>query len=288
MTAVPTLQVKGASPLRYPGGKSALSGFLASTIAQMGLRRPTTYVEPYAGGAGAALALLQSGAVQSVVINDADPAIYAFWLAAVYQNGDFRDLLDRTPVTLREWHRQREIYRERDTSNSLQLGFATFFLNRTNRSGVLNAGVIGGQKQSGRYKVDARFNKTDLLKRVSLLGDFSSSIRVSGLDGRTVIREHIRLKRSFIYADPPYYDKGSFLYKNSFTHEDHALLASALNSNPDANWLLTYDNAAEIRELYAGRHTKLFDLSYSAHRSGKMTELMIASDKVAQALSAKG
>ncbi|HAM20689.1 MAG: DNA adenine methylase [Candidatus Phosphoribacter baldrii] len=285
MTAVPTHQVKGASPLRYPGGKSALSGFLASTIAKMGLRRPTTYVEPYAGGAGAALTLLQSGTVQSLVINDADPAIYAFWAAAVHQNREFRDLIHETPVTLQEWHRQREIYRERDYNKALQLGFATFFLNRTNRSGVLNAGVIGGQKQAGRYKVDARFNKEDLLRRVALLEDFGPSIRVSGLDGRSVIREHIRLKRSFIYADPPYYDKGSFLYKNSFTREDHALLASLLNSNPHANWLLTYDNATDIRALYAGRHTKLFDLSYSAHRSGKMTELMIASDKVAQALA---
>lgn len=285
MIAVPTLQVKGASPLRYPGGKSALSGFLASTITTMGLRRPTTYVEPYAGGAGAALTLLQAGTVQNVVINDADPAIYAFWSAAVTQNRQFCELLNDTPVTLQEWHRQREIYRERDSTKILQLGFATFFLNRTNRSGVLNAGVIGGQKQSGSYKVDARFNKVELLRRISLLGDFSSSIRISGQDGRAVIREHIRLKRSFIYADPPYYDKGSFLYKNAFTHDDHALLASLLNSHPSANWLLTYDNAPEIRTLYCDRHCRLFDLTYSAHRSGKITELMIASDKVAQALS---
>lgn len=286
MTAVPTLQVKGASPLRYPGGKSALSGFLANSITTMGLRRPTTYVEPYAGGAGAALTLLQTGTVQNIVINDADPAIYAFWSAAVHQNRQFRDLVHETPVTLQEWHRQREIYRERDANKVLQLGFATFFLNRTNRSGVLNAGVIGGQKQAGQYRVDARFNRNELLKRLSRLGESSDSIRVSSLDGRVVIREHIRLKRSFIYADPPYYEKGSFLYKNAFTHDDHALLASLLNSHPDGNWLLTYDNATEIRTLYADRHCKPFDLSYSAHRSGRMTELMIASDKVAQAIGA--
>lgn len=277
-------QVKDASPLRYPGGKSALTGTLANLIEGADMRRPITYVEPYAGGAGAALSLLRRGIVQRLVINDADPAVYAFWHSCVRSNDEFQTKILDTAVTIQEWARQREIYREKDTGNLFKLGFATFFLNRTNRSGVLNAGVIGGQSQSGQYLIDARFNKQELLDRVRRIGQSSASITVSNEDGINVIRRHVRLRRSFIYADPPYFAKGAFLYKNSFGRADHFRLARLLNAYPEANWVLSYDNVPEIRSLYCERKVFEFDLHYSAHRNGPMRELFIPSHKLARLL----
>lgn len=268
------------TPLRYPGGKTRLAGFLEYLLDRPQWRRGT-YVEPYAGGAGAALSLLHSGVVSRVVINDLDPCIHAFWKSAVQESAALLDLLDRTPLTIHEWERQRDIYRQRDQTDHVRLGFATFYLNRTNRSGVMNAGVIGGKAQQGTYKIDARYNKLELSARIRWLGDNASRIRVSNQDGLHVIRKHTELKTSFCYIDPPYYEKGSFLYLNSFANSHHAELASTLRDARAGRWVLTYDDVPEIRRLYRGMFQGTFDLPYSAHAISKTRERMVLSDSVA-------
>lgn len=283
MIDVSVKRVHGASPLRYPGGKSALSDFLSGTIQSLGLETPT-YVEPYAGGAGAAIALLDRGIVSDIVINDFDPAIFAFWDAVVNHNEEFLDLFDSIEVTLDEWKRQKEIYRSGSANDTLTLGFATYFLNRTNRSGVLNAGVIGGQKQDGTYTVSARFNKSALRPRLKWLGNVAENIAVTQRDGLNCIADHLHQDNSLIYADPPYFEKGSYLYLNAFEQQDHEDLAQLLNSRPDAHWILSYDNVPEIRDLYMERFQQTFQLNYSAHRTGKTSELLVASVPVVNAL----
>lgn len=265
------------SPLRYPGGKSALYVPFRSLLRANGLTSGT-YVEPYAGGGGAALALLVTGQVQRIVINDLDPAIYAFWHAAVRETAAFSRLIENAILDLREWSRQREIYLTAAKDDYLRLGFATFYLNRTNRSGALNGGVIGGQKQTGRYKIDARFNKATLLERVRLIGIHSNRISISNVDGLSVIRAFADDCQVFIYADPPYFDKSSSLYLNAFTEQNHVTLADTLNSLTTLKWLLTYDNVTKVHELYAERRREVISLNYSAHRVLKAHEVMIYSD----------
>jgi DNA adenine methylase len=270
-------QVKDASPLRYPGGKSAMTDFLAKTMSSLDLHG-ATYVEPYAGGAGAALALLERGDVSRIVINDLDRALFAVWESIVNDTEAFLRLVVDTPVTLDTWDEQKRIYKDGTQVGTLELGFATFFLNRTNRSGVLNAGVIGGRAQAGTYRIDARYNKITLAARIERIGAKSRQIDVTNQDGLDVIRTHIDNSNSFIYADPPYFDKGSFLYLNAFGAEDHKALSNVLNAAPNGNWLLSYDNAPEIVNLYPKRFQDTFALNYSAHRNEKAKELLIASD----------
>ena len=265
------------SPLRYPGGKSALYVPLRSLLRINGLTSGT-YVEPYAGGAGAALALLVTGQVQRIVINDLDPAIYAFWYAAVRETAAFSRLIEDAVLDLREWSRQKEIYFTAARDDYLRLGFATFYLNRTNRSGALNGGVIGGQKQVGRYKIDARFNKATLLERVRLIGIHANRIRVSNVDGLSVIKDFVDDQQAFVYADPPYFDRSGSLYLNSFTDENHVALAATLNSLTTLNWLLTYDDVTRVHELYTERRREVISLNYSAHRVLKTHEVMVYSD----------
>lgn len=269
------------TPLRYPGGKARLAGFLEHLLDRTHWRR-ATYVEPYAGGAGAALSLLHAGVVGRIVINDLDPCVFAFWHAAVNNSPGLLGLLEQAPLTLSEWQRQREIYRRRDTSNLLELGFATFYLNRTNRSGVMNAGVIGGKAQAGRYKLDARFNKLELRSRLEWIGDNAQHIQVSNLDGLNVIRRHVKMKKTFCYIDPPYFEKGSFLYMNSFVQQNHADLSDLLRVARGARWVLTYDDVPEIRRLYRGMFQGTFDLPYSAHVVTRTKERMVLSDSVAE------
>lgn len=271
------------TPLRYPGGKTRLAGFLRKVIELDG-SPARTYVEPYAGGGGAALSLLHDQVVDRVVINDLDPCMWAFWTSVVNNNTQFLKIFDETPVTLAEWHRQREVYRRRDHTDLsvLRLGFATFFLNRTNRSGIMNAGVIGGQKQVGTYKIDARFNREELRRKIKWIGTVRSKIQVENRDGVALLAETLENSMSFAYIDPPYFEKGSFLYMNSFEENDHALLATLLRDSREARWVLTYDDVPAIRKLYRGFYQGIFRLPYSAHTASNADERMVLSDRVAE------
>lgn len=267
-----------ASPLRYPGGKATLATFFETTINALGLNKPT-YVEPYAGGAGAGLELLLRGVVGMVVINDLDPAIHACWKAMVKDTDGFLGLLERTPLTVEEWVAQREIYRRRQDPDvdPLALGFATFYLNRTSRSGVLGAGVIGGFAQAGTYKIDARCDKAVLKARIERLAELRGKIRITKRDGAARLREYLPKDNVFAYVDPPYVAKGSSLYMSAFEEEDHVELARVLNGHSNRNWVLTYDVADLIRSLYKARDVSEFRLLYSAHLRGPKDELKRAS-----------
>lgn len=265
------------SPLRYPGGKAALYSRLRKIIRDMDLAG-CTYVEPYAGGVGAGLSLLVTGQVERVVINDLDPAIHAFWATLQAEPSFLVDRIRRIPLDVTEWRRQREVYLTADTTDLAALGFATFYLNRTNRSGVLNGGPIGGLDQTGNYKIDARFNRDGLEERIRILSLYSDSMIATSRDGIEVIAEYAARDDTFIYADPPYFEKAGTLYMNAFTQGNHEALAEVLNRVADRPWILTYDNAPQVKTLYADRRLREFELNYSAHRVTKAIEVAVLSD----------
>lgn len=271
------LGVKWTSPLRYPGGKARLSAFFADAMDAAGMQS-VTYVEPFAGGAGAGLTLLLSGRVERVVINDLDPAVHSFWWSIKHHNDEFARRIESVPLDLDEWRRQREIYKAADGRDPLALGFAFFYLNRTNRSGVLHAGVIGGLAQAGTYKIDARFNREELAQRVTTIGKVADQLVLTFDDGRRSVEKWASGPNTFLYVDPPYVEAGGSLYLNAFDARDHADLAVTLNAHSGDSWLLTYDDAPLIRSLYANRAVFDYELNYSAHRVGRARELLISSD----------
>jgi DNA adenine methylase len=215
------------------------------------------------------------------VINDLDPAIYAFWSMLVRDPEMLIKKIGQAKLSVREWKRQREVYRECDLGDIDALGFATFYLNRTNRSGVLNGGPIGGLDQSGSYKIDARFNRGELIERVRVLGLYADKIAVERRDGAEIIAKYGTKRDTFVYADPPYFEKAGSLYLNAFKDEDHRQLAAILNKKAAGSWLLTYDDVPRVHELYADRRRRTFSLHYSAHRVTKATEIAVLSDAIA-------
>lgn len=267
------------SPLRYPGGKTSLFPFFDKVIKENKLEN-VTYIEPFAGGAGAALALLFLEKVDKIVINDLDKAIYSFWKSAIFHSEAFIKKINKTPVTIKEWRKQKAIYKN-PRSNQFDKGFAAFYLNRTNRSGILEGGPIGGIKQNGRWKIDARFNKNNLCERIYQLALYKNRISVFNKDGILLIKEYLNKENTFIYLDPPYFEKGATLYLNHYKKNNHQALADRLNRNSDAFWLLTYDSKKEIRSLYSKRRIVDFSLNYNAYKSCKGKEIMIFSDALA-------
>ncbi len=269
------VRMRFASPLRYPGGKASLTGVL-SEIRRLNALRDYAVAEPFAGGAGASLSLLYCGETPKIHINDLDPAIHAFWQSAVYDTEALLSLLDERPVSVDEWKRQRDIYRTGGTSR-LEVGFAAFYLNRCNRSGIIkNGGVIGGLDQGGQWKIGARFTKPTLRKRLERVAARREEISVTGLDGIKFI-ETLDQASTMYFIDPPYYGKGSRLYLNVPLPDYHERLAAKLRGMGDlAVWVLTYDDCPEVRELYeAWANVQSFSLSYSASERRQGEEILI-------------
>lgn len=268
--------MKTSSPLRYPGGKSAMADLLGKIRSLNGLG-DRAIAEPFAGGAGASLTLLYLEETHEVFVNDADPAIHDFWWTLVNRPRLFLDKLATAHVSMDEWHRQRGIYRACGRVSRVQRGFAAFYLNRCNRSGIImNGGPIGGIEQKGKWKLDARFNKSDLQRRCEKVAEYRERIHVSCLDGIELI-DSLDSESTLFFIDPPYFAKGGMVYLNALKHDYHTALASRLKSMVDAAWVLTYDDCPEVRRLYRGWATiRPFALRYAAaeRRSGK--EILVA------------
>jgi DNA adenine methylase len=264
------------SPLRYPGGKSRFAPFL-SELMKVNDLVGGHYLEPYAGGAGVALDLLFHDIASHVHINDLDPAIASFWNAATKHSGELVELLDRTPVTMEQWHHWREVLREPTEATIVERGFATLFMNRTNRSGILKGGVIGGLSQGGAYKLDARFKKDVLRSRLLKIGEHEENITVHSMDALALLKVAHRFLplKSLVYLDPPYFVKGQELYRNFYSEKDHKALARFLQSDRfRRRWVVSYDDAPEIRTMYSNCHGIDYELYYSAQSKYRGAELM--------------
>ena len=240
------------SPLRYPGGKTRLAPFIKGLLCENKLIG-IDYLEPYAGGAGVALSLLLEEYVNTITINDYDRGVYAFWYSIVHENEKFCKRIEQVTVDVDTWEMQREIQKSKETSGLFSLGFSTFFLNRTNVSGVIKGGVIGGKNQTGNYKMDVRFNKISLIEKIRAIGRYQHRIKVTCNDALQIING--KHDNTFLYVDPPYVEKSKSLYMNVYGEKDHRDISKALLSNPSkCVWLLSYDIHNLIDSLY--KHCK--------------------------------
>ena len=270
------------TPLRYPGGKSQLTEFVYHTI-QLNSIHDTIYCEPFSGGAGVAMSLLLKNRVSSVILNDLDTAIYSIWHAILKDTGRLLNAIENVNVSMETWHQQRQIYdRLRDSEDySFDLAFAAFFLNRTNRSGIITGGPIGGMEQTGKYLVDCRFNKKTLSTKIRKIADNRNRIELYHLDAVDLIHKVLLRQptdRLFTFFDPPYYQQGKNLYKNAFDDANHRELAMAIHTMQSYHWIVTYDDTSKIEEIYsADNETLRYTLQYMATQKRREQELFFHS-----------
>lgn len=257
------------SPLRYPGGKGKMFKQTLEILKQNNLIG-CTYIEPFAGGANLALNLLFKGYVDNIILNDIDPAIYSVWAAILNYGPEFIELIMSTPITIEEREHQKRIYQS--SHDILELGFATFYLNRTNRSGIITAGPIGGHKQNGKYLIDCRFNKEALANRVKLIYDNRDKIQVFDFDARSFLGLTFP-NHSFFFIDPPYFVKGGQLYKNFFNEQDHIEIAEIVREL-NYPWIVTYDNVDSIKDIYSFNQGIEYNLTYTVEKKYIGSEIM--------------
>lgn len=274
---------RSISPLRYPGGKAKVYNQIVKLL-EINNKLGTTYIEPFAGGCGLALLLLKKNIVSNLILNDIDKSIYCFWKSVLKYNNELCQMIEEAELTLDERVIQKEIQENkkelnfRKKADILKLGFSTFYLNRVNRSGIIKAGVIGGVNQTGNYKMDCRFNKNELVKKIQEIGSYKDNIKFYNLDAVEFLKR-IKKKNTFIFFDPPYYKKGKDLYVNFYTHIDHEKLSNKISSLKN-DWIVTYDNTNEIKRMYSNYRQIEFGISYTLERKRKAKEIMIFSNSL--------
>lgn len=275
------------SPLRYPGGKKRLAKFIAQICIDNNINGH--YIEPYAGGASVALSLLIEKRVKQITINDFDRSIYSFWYCVLNYTDDFCDLIEKTKINIVNWKKAKHVQKNKNNidisskKDVLKLGFSTFFLNRTNRSGIINAGVIGGLNQNGNYKMDCRFNKNDLIQRIMLISKYKNKINLENLDAIELIKKVKKgyCKNTIFYFDPPYYLHGHELYLNSYKDKDHKKVSEEISKIKNIHWIVSYDNVDEINKIYNWVNQKVeFTLTHLSNKAKKGKEVLFLSDKI--------
>lgn len=268
---------KYVSPLRYPGGKLKVVDYV-KRLFEVNDLCDGTYIEPYAGGASVALSLLFSEYVGKIRINDIDRSIYAFWYSVLNETDALCRLITDTPVNMDVWYEQREVQARKQEVDLLELGFSTFYLNRTNRSGILSGGVIGGKNQDGNFKIDARFNKDDLIDRIESIAEYADRIDLTSMDAVALIKSIRRpSEKSLCYLDPPYYVKGRDLYLNYYNDDDHRAIAKVIKAYR-GKWIISYDAVPFIKDMYKNYRQNEFYLNYSAGNPARGKEIMVYSD----------
>ncbi|WP_145498920.1 DNA adenine methylase [Yersinia bercovieri] len=266
------------TPLRYPGGKGKLSGFIERLL-NFNELSDIHYAEPYAGGAGLAFKLLFNGYAKQLYLNDINLSVYAFWYSVLNDSEKLCSLISSTTVDMDQWHKQKKIIASPEEHDLLTLGFAIFFLNRTNRSGILKGGVIGVKEQSGLWKLDARYNKKDLIARINAIANVSDKIDIYNMDASDFIDKIVKNipSNSLTYLYPPYYVKGKGLYENHYKHDDHYRIANKVTAEIKTPWLVSYDNNIEINKMYDGCPKLTYGINYSAQQRYMGSEVMFFS-----------
>lgn len=270
-----------ASPLRYPGGKGKLTNFVKLLIEENNLF-DDHYAEPYAGGASIALNLLYQEYISQIHINDINPSIYSFWFSVLNHTEELCRLINDIPINIANWKKQKVIQEKKNEVSKLKLGFSTFYLNRTNRSGILNGGVIGGLKQNGNYKIDARFNKKDLIKRIEKVAYFRDRICLYNLDADIFIKKTLpKLPLNMlVYFDPPYFIKGKELYENHYDKNDHVIISKSIAELVKQYWIVSYDCVFDIKKLYKEYRSIEYSLNYSAGYNAKGEEIIFFDNRL--------
>lgn len=271
------------SPLRYPGGKNKLSAFIAKICIDNNISGH--YVEPYSGGASVALFLLLEGYVERITINDKDRSIYAFWYSVLNKTNQLCELIQNAELTITEWKKQKEVQKNKKNADLLELGFSTFYMNRTNRSGIINGGVMGGINQDGDYLMNCRFNKEELINRIKVIAKKRKQIRLYKKDAIKLIdkisNEAINDNIVF-YFDPPYYLKASSLYMNHYKDDNHKIVSDKIKAIQNIKWIVSYDNVPEIKQLYSDCQKKEFSFKHTAYESRVGEEILFFSRNIVQ------
>jgi len=265
------------SPLRYPGSKRKLFNYLKRVLAHNNLE-PQILVEPFVGGGSISLNFLSLNKKNKVVIGDSDELVYSFWKTLFTEPAYLINFVRKVKVNLKTFEKYRHIASHTSEFSRKRLAAACLFLNRTSFSGILNdsAGPIGGREQKSIYKIDCRFGRKNLIRKIRTISAFKNRVVVlphtweetlNYVDGK----DEYKNANLLFYFDPPFYKKADQLYRHYFDDANHKDLRDKLMSIKQP-WILSYDREKEIQNLYSTFTRINVSMPYSINSPAKRLE----------------
>lgn len=244
--------------LRYPGSKEKIAEqivreFPLDFTMPILQRRGLEYREPFLGGGAIACRVLKMLPNDATVwLNEKDYSLCCLWKAVRDVPKELIAKIQRMTPSPDGFYK----LKEEDGDQSVDIAIAgarKLALHQWSFSGLgyMAGGPIGGRKQSSEYNVDCRWSPLRIEKAVmrvhKLMARFQRRVEITCRDFSDVING--APSGSFIYADPPYYEKGPELYRHSMTDDDHRRLAECLRASRAA-FVLSYDDHEFVRGLY--------------------------------------
>jgi len=272
------------NPLRYPGSKRALVDYIEELLIDNHLDG-CRFTEPYAGSAAVGIELLQRNIINTLILCEKDILLFAFWECVFRKTKALCKKIADTPITIKTW-KELNIYRHEKKitkNNLLNLGFAGLFYNRTNFSGILNANPIGGIGQNSKYDISCRFNKQKIIDTIKTIAEYKNFVEVYYDDALNFISSqnfHFVKQKCFVYFDPPYFEKGSQIYRHYYSKQEHIKLSIFVKTMKNTDWLISYDDAPFICNLYNDDKTQyrplFIDYSCATKIRNRGKELLIS------------
>ena len=264
------------SPLRYPGSKIKLVKYL-SKVLEFNHFEPKILVEPFVGGGSVFLNFIENGWVERVIIGDKDKLVFSFWKVLFENPQHLIKFVKKIKVNTKNFAFYKNVALNESRYSENKLAEACLFLNRTSFSGILanSAGPIGGKKQESEYKINCRFNKKIIIQKIEKISSFAPMVTVLPFDWNRTINYALRNNskaKLFFYLDPPFFQKADKLYRHYFEKKDlHQSLNRKLKSL-NHKWVLSYDRAPEIKEMYKPFIQRSFAFPYSINSPARRIE----------------
>lgn len=265
------------SPFRYPGGKTWLVPRIRQWLASLSYQ-PAEFIEPFAGGAIIGLTVAAEGLADHVTLVELDEAVAAVWQTIIHDDGGGEWLAERI-VSFDLTHESAKNVLTQLPRSTRERAFQTIIKNRVNRGGILapGAGMIkGGENGKGLL---SRWYPETLQRRILEIVKLRDRITFIHGDGMEVLRKNIDREEAVFFLDPPYTASGKQAGSRLYSHSNlnHGLLFDIADLLT-GDFLMTYDDAEEVRQLASSRNFDLQTIAMKNTHHAKMSELLIGRD----------
>lgn len=229
-------------------------------------------IEPFAGGGIVSLTAVAEKRVRQALMVELDEDVSAVWQTLLSDDAywlaekiaafsvtksNVESVLGGSPSCLRE------------------RAFAVLLKNRVSHGGILaNGAGLLKHGENGKGLLSRWYPET-LRSRIIDIQNYKKNVNFVQGDGFQVLRENAHRPDALFFIDPPYTIAGRRLYR--YPDVDHAELFR-IASTLQGSFLITYDNADEIRKLASASGFQIAEIPMKGTHYAQKIEIVISRD----------
>jgi len=259
------------SPFRYPGGKTWLIPYVRQWLGSTNSQNKEL-IEPFAGGGIVSLTAVAEKRVKQALMVELDEDVAAVWQTLL--SNDAQWLGDKI-VAFTVTKSNVESVLAASPSCLRDRAFAVLLKNRMSHGGILaNGAGLLKHGENGKGLLSRWYPET-LRSRIIDIQNYKTKVNFVQGDGFQVLRDNAHRPDALFFIDPPYTIAGRRLYR--YPDVDHAELFR-IASTLQGSFLITYDNADEIRKLASASGFQIAEIPMKGTHHAEKTELVISRD----------